>query len=206
MCFSKQPRGIEKWLAQHCKHQTVLPHQYPTENQFCFQRVFILAFVSFSHRSIFSTFHRPSAIAQSLLFDLAPFKSEAWRFPLIYTAIWHNKHRSVCLCICVSEGRRCVLVCVCEARVSEGCVDFGVRLVWEDQSGSLPLSSILQSEREKVRGYFTSYFTEAQGLCIKHYSETVCFIHTLFRFTSAVWSCPGLLKQQLWTRTSLFCH
>lgn len=77
------------------------------------------------------------------------------------------------MCICVS---RClcvwVLVCVCEARVSGGCLDIGVRLVWEDQSGSLPLSSILQGEkeREKARGYFTSHLTEAQRLCVQHCS------------------------------------
>jgi len=45
--------------------------------------------------------------------------------------------------------------------VSRGCLDIGVRPVWEDQAGSLPpFLHPAGRERMKEKGYFTNYFTE----------------------------------------------
>lgn len=77
-------------------------------DQFCFPKDLYLKFVSIWYRSLFST----SAIMQSLLFDLAPFKSEAGASSLFTL---QSDTVNIRVCVCVSVTLCCVLafVCVC---------------------------------------------------------------------------------------------
>lgn len=99
---------------------------------------------------------------------------------------------------------------VCEAKESGGCLDIGVRPVWEDQSGSLPpFLHPAGRERKKGTGSFTSHFTTVQGLCVYRWSLpvflTIQYVITLemgirLMREVAVQKSPG----QLQTRTSRF--
>ena len=116
---------------------------------------------------------RPSAITQSLLFDLAPFKSEAGASPL-FTLQSDTVNIRECVCVSVFLAAcvcGCLSVCV-KQECQEDAWILGSGLCGKISQEASPLSSILQGEkeREKARGYFTSQFTETQRLCVQHCS------------------------------------
>lgn len=205
MCFPKPPQGNRGMISTaHCESggRWTFPQMLfcpcptfcpsPTisqtlgENRICFHKILYLGFILTQIHFLFWLSIRPSAITQSLLFDLAPFKSEAGASPL-FTLQSDTVNSGEC--VCVSLG-----LCVCGARVSGGCLDIGVRLVWEDQSGSFPPPfppSCRERKRESTSGILHKSFYWGTTVW-KHSNETVVGVN--FWIVDTSWERSWWLK------------
>lgn len=217
---SDTPGGIEEWLLQRTASrgsrafcQMFWPRLSPTfcpfptkswllgESRFCFIKGLLhCAADPFSLLCI-----QRGAITQSLLFDLAAFKSE---LPFLFTLQSDTVNKRVCLqSLCL-----CVLAWTCvKLKSQEDAWILGSGLCGKISQEASPLSSILQAEKERKKGTgsFTSHFTTVQGLCVYRWSLpvflTIQYVITLemgirLMREVAVQKSPG----QLQTRTSRF--
>lgn len=143
-----------------------LMSQTPEMIRFVYIRTCVLFHSDMDPFSLLSI--RPGAITRSLLFDLAPFKSEAGAPPFIYTAIRHGKHERVCLCIGVSLSRP-VWVCMCACVWSESVKRmpgfWGQARVGRSVRKPPPPSSILLGEKWRKQDATSQVTLQRRSCC-----------------------------------------